>query len=39
MCEIQTKWKQHFYEDVEPIRLRDPLAVFLGAIDENEDDE
>lgn len=37
MCEIQIKWKQAFYDDVEPIRLRDPLAVFLGAIDENEE--
>ncbi len=37
MCGIQTKWKQLFYEDVEPIRLKDPLAVFLGAIDEAED--
>ena len=37
MCGIQTKWKQAFYDDVEPIRLKDPLAVFLGAIDENED--
>jgi len=30
------KWKQSFYDDVEPIELKDPLAVFLGAIDENE---
>ena len=37
MCGIGTKWKQPFYDDVEPIRLRDPLAVFLGAIDEGED--
>ena len=36
MCEISTKWKQHFYEDVAPIRLKDPLAIFLGAIDESE---
>lgn len=34
MCEIHTKWKQPFYDDVEPIRLREPLAVFLGAINE-----
>ena len=33
----ETKWKQHFYDDVEPIKLRDPLAVFLGAIDEKEE--
>lgn len=37
MCEISTKWKQGFYDEVEPIRLKDPLAVFLGAIDETED--
>src|SRR3989338_664496 len=37
MCEIQTKWKQSFYADVEPIKLKDPLAVFLGAIDEKEE--
>jgi len=34
MCGIQTKWKQPFYEDVEPIKLREPLAEFLGAIEE-----
>src|SRR3989338_8188748 len=37
MCGIQMRWKQSFYEDVEPIKLRDPLAVFLGAIDEKEE--
>ena len=38
MCTaIQTKWKQDFYEEVEPIKLKDPLAVFLGAIDEHEE--
>ena len=37
MCGIQTKWKQPFYDDVEPIRLKEPLAVLLGAIDEGED--
>lgn len=37
MCGISTKWKQAFYEEVEPIGLRDPLAVFLGAIEERED--
>ncbi|OGW98955.1 MAG: hypothetical protein A2Y00_01715 [Omnitrophica WOR_2 bacterium GWF2_43_52] len=34
---MSTKWKQAFYDEVEPIRLKDPLAVFLGAIDENEE--
>jgi len=33
MCESQIRWKQSFYEDVEPIRLREPLAEFLGALD------
>lgn len=37
MCGIQTRWKQSFYDDVEPIKLKDPLAVFLGAIDETEE--
>lgn len=37
MCGIQTKWKQAFYDEVEPIKLKDPLAVFLGAIDKHED--
>ncbi len=38
MCTaVQTKWKQDFYEEVEPIKLKDPLAVFLGAIDEHEE--
>lgn len=37
MCGIQTKWKQHFYEDVEPIKLKDPLAILLGAIDDAEE--
>lgn len=36
MAEGQSKWKQKFYDEVEPIRLRDPLAVFLGAMDEGE---
>lgn len=37
MCGIQTRWKQLFYDDVEPIKLREPLAEFLGAIDEREE--
>lgn len=37
MCGITTKWKQAFYDEVEPIKLKDPLAVFLGAIDEHEE--
>jgi formylmethanofuran dehydrogenase subunit E len=31
------KWKQPFYEDVEDIHLKEPLAEFLGAVDEGED--
>lgn len=37
MCGITTKWKQAFYDEVEPVKLKDPLAVFLGAIDDNEE--
>lgn len=33
---IQTRWKQSFYDDVEPIKLKEPLAEFLGAINEDE---
>ncbi len=36
MPEGQSKWKQKFYDEVEPIKLRDPLAIFLGAMDEKE---
>ncbi len=34
--EEQTRWKHGFYRDVEPIRLKDPLAYILGALDEGE---
>lgn len=37
MCEIQTRWKQSFYAEVEPIKLKEPLAEFLGAVDEKEE--
>ena len=37
MCGIQTRWKQPFYDEAEPIKLREPLAEFLGAIDEGEE--
>ncbi len=36
MCEIRARWKQAFYDDVEPISLKEPLAEFLGALDEGE---
>lgn len=36
MAEGQSKWKHKFYDEVEPIKLRDPLAIFLGAMDESE---
>lgn len=36
MAEGQSKWKHKFYDDVEPIKLYDPLANFLGAIEERE---
>ena len=32
MCGITTKWKQAFYDEVEPIKLKDPLAGFLGRL-------
>jgi len=31
-----TRWKQDFFEEVEPIRLTDPLAHVLGAQEEGE---
>jgi len=37
MCEIATHWKHPFYADVEPIKLKEPLAEFLGAINEGEE--
>lgn len=37
MCEVGTKWKQSFYAEVEPIKLQEPLAEFLGAINEGEE--
>jgi len=37
MCEIGMRWKESFYDDVEPIRLKEPLAEFLGAVSEGEE--
>ena len=37
MCGIGIKWKQSFYNDAEPIKLREPLAEFLGAVDKGEE--
>lgn len=37
MCEVGMRWKQSFYTDVEPIKLREPLAEFLGALSESEE--
>lgn len=31
---MQTRWEQSFYEDIEPIKLRELLAEFFDAIDE-----
>lgn len=31
-----TKWRQDFFNEVEPIRLKEPLAHLLGAQDEDE---
>lgn len=32
---MQTKWLQDFFKDVPPIKMREPLAEILGAIEEN----
>ncbi len=32
----QTKFNKPFFDDVEPIRIKDPLATALGAMDRNE---
>ncbi len=32
----ETRWKHSFYEEVESIKLKDPLAYILGALDEGE---
>ncbi len=32
----QTKFNKSFFDKVEPIRMKDPLAVALGAMDKNE---
>lgn len=36
MPEGQSRWKQDFFDEVEEIRLKDPLAYVLGAMDEGE---
>lgn len=36
MPEGQSKWSQDFFDKVEPIRLKDPLAYFLGSMEEGE---
>ena len=36
MTKLSTHWKQDFFEQVEPIRLKDPLSHLLGAQDEEE---
>lgn len=36
MPEGQSKWSPGFYDEVEPIVLKDPLAYFLGAMEEGE---
>lgn len=32
----QTKFNKSFFDSVEPIKIKDPLAIALGAIDKNE---
>lgn len=36
MAEGQSKWAQDFFDKVEPIKLKDPLAYFLGAMSEGD---
>lgn len=36
MPEGQSRWKQEFFDEVEPIILKDPLSVVLGAMDEED---
>jgi len=36
MAEGQSRWKQDFFDDVEEIRLKDPLAYTLGAMSPDE---
>jgi len=36
MAEGQTKFNKDFFDQVEPILMKDPLAVALGAMDKNE---
>ncbi|GJQ57220.1 MAG: hypothetical protein D8M57_16880 [Candidatus Scalindua sp. AMX11] len=36
MSEGQTKFNRAFFDEVEPIKLKDPLAVALGAMDKEE---
>lgn len=32
----QTRFNKHFFDTVEPIKIKDPLAIALGAMDKNE---
>ncbi len=36
MCQ-DIHWKQSFYAEVEPVKLREPLAEFLGAVNQAEE--
>ena len=35
-AEGQTKYSKDFYDSAEPIKIKDPLAVVLGAVDKGE---
>ncbi len=37
MYETGIRWKESFYADIEPIRLKEPLAEFLGAVGEGNE--
>src|SRR3990170_3123329 len=36
MSEGESKWGQDFFDMVEPLRLKDPLAYILGSMEEGE---
>ena len=36
MSEGQSKWGQDFFDMVDPLRLKDPLAYILGSMEEGE---
>lgn len=37
MTKGQSRWKQNFFNEVEEIRMKDPLSYILGAMDDGEE--